>query len=100
MFRRELPHCQSVQRSSSLVMNNQLRFPASEKVVRMFFDYFKTQLLAASATASAPLTITLLICNVSSEMTLPLISFLRRSPSSLGRYPTPAETRALFRAAP
>src|SRR5260370_39689235 len=100
MLRRELPHRQSVRRSSTLMMNNQLRFAASEKVVRMFLDYFKAQLFNTSAVASAPLTITLLICNVSSEMTLPLRSFLFRSPSSLGLNPTPAETRALFRAAP
>src|SRR2546422_10558585 len=100
MFRRELPHRQSVRRPRTLVMNNQLRFAASQQVVRMLFDYFKTQLFTTSATASAPLTITLLICNVSSEMTRPLMSFLCRSPASDGLYPTPAERRALFLAAP
>src|SRR2546426_12376000 len=100
MFRSKLTHRQPIRRPRALVMNDKLRFAASQQVIRMFFDYFKTQLFTTSALASAPLTITLLICNVSSEMTLPLSSFLRRSPSSLGLYPTPAETRALFRAAP
>src|SRR3989442_8208405 len=100
MFRGEFPHRQSIRRSCSFMMNNELRLAASQQVVRMLFDYFHAQFFAGSTLASAPLTITLLICNVSSEMTLPLSSFLRRSPSSLGLNPTPAETRALFRAAP
>src|SRR5439155_25992463 len=75
MFRRKLPHRQPVRCSCSFVVNNQLCFAASQQIVRMLLDYFKTQLLTASAGASAPLTITLLICNVSSEMTRPLMSF-------------------------
>src|SRR5216683_7903195 len=100
MFRGQLPHGQPVRRPRALVVNNEFRFAASQQVVHMFLDYFKAQLFTTSAVASAPPTITLLICNVSSEMTLPLSSFLFLSPSSLGLNPTPAETRALFRAAP
>src|SRR5213076_209263 len=44
VFRREFPHRQPVRRSCSLMVNDYLCFAASQQVVSMLFDYFKTQL--------------------------------------------------------